>query len=225
MAPPDSSVTDGELHMTAPVPRTVTWRTAAEYAVAAVAAAVVGLLLGWWTGQLATQPSLAAVSAVFPLLIAGLVTLVLLGVALATWRRSILLATAVFIAGVYVGSQLETPNSWRSAPGTGAVGTRADPTASWSGAVTCEWRGVSTEIEQINGFNGDITDLIPFEGVLTVVLLAPSGDVNLRDKGYDIYVGAEGTPERVSSDARSGSVVVPTRSGEVVISWSCASGP
>ena len=185
---------------------------------------------GLYTGYTDSQGGFYKAVAYFPAAVAGLLFVVLLiGGALAKRSGPTIAAVAVagaFLLGLTIGP--DAPGSTQQAPGTGTVGTRADPAALWSGPVTCGWRkDESTAVEWVEGFDVPITDAAFLaarklhDGKVTAVYLR--GELGYAED-IGAYTGFPVDLEGVSSDGRTGAAVL-NASGEIIFRWTCSGGP
>jgi len=202
-------------------------RTTGAGLLSALVAIGAGLLLGLWAGYLASaEGPYAALAAVLPLGIAGLLVVFIVAVALLWWDGRLVGVAFLTAAAVWLGSQVAPvqPGAPAGALGTGTVGTRTNPTEFWQGTVTCDWRtGVSTAVQEVSGFRGTVRD--PATGQVLVVegLDLLNGDADLG-AGGPLPVRIRFVVELTAPDRRSGTVVMPDL-GDTVIRWECSAGP
>jgi hypothetical protein len=212
------------------------------------AGAVSGLVFGLAIGYLASPEGLAGVGVFLPF---GVLVLLVLGLlVLAAVRRSPdpVLAVVSVIAFVQVGAMIapDAPGSRQIRSGTGSGGTRDDPSALWSGPVTCEWlKEYDHTVQIVKGFDVPVSDPAVLaannaSGIRIVALrLPPTGGwvgvsqphtsaiVDTRVEGH-----RPGTAwpdlgladlDGLASDARSGTAIVA--GAGVVLNWSCNEEP
>jgi len=129
------------------------------------------------------------------------------------------------------------PGSTQTSSGNGSAGTRQDPTAFWSGPVSCEWQlGQDSSVRQVVGFEGAVSDpavvhalRIAAGSKVMAIILPPTTSFSSAalaygdDRDHLSGGGSTLTLEGLSGNESSGTAVAS--GAAIVFAWSCSQGP
>jgi hypothetical protein len=201
--------------------------------------ALAGVPLGLWVGVTLGKGGLYVLGAYVLAGMVGLLFVALLIAGAIAKKRGP--TSAAFVLGItFLVGIAASPAGWgtpQSVPGTGTAGTRNDPSALWSGSVTCDWtKGEDASISEIRDFEVRITDpeLLAAEDLVEnlagIVYLErgtvlwwgwKTGSSMTSDCDWSAESAVE--LERMAPDARTGTAVMTE--ADIVFSWSCTGGP
>jgi hypothetical protein len=168
-------------------------------------------------------------------------TIVLARAASGGWRRARTpgLAGAALGVGLVAGYLVAppAPGSILRSPGTGTAGTSQNRTAYWSGNVACSWIQGEGSVEQVVGFDVQLSEALIAElslepGEISQKLIAIQLPRSLAGAvgigiGFDREnYGGRGDALVLSEVSRAGATgAAVSRSGVLALSWTCSGGP
>jgi ABC-type amino acid transport substrate-binding protein len=157
------------------------------------------------------------------------------------WARSRTpaLAGAALITGLVAGyvATPPAPGSVMRSPGTGTAGTAQNRTLYWSGNLECVWIQGEASVEQVVGFDVQLSDALIEElhlepGEISQKLIAVQLPRSLGGEagigiGFDReQYGGRGNALVLSKVSRAGaSGEAVSASGVLAVTWTCSGGP